>query len=73
MIYEIKNYFCNQIPTENDITEAVEESRNLNCCIRLSWYGPAHGFYGDDIHYVDINPLVTVDEIMYRVPKIYGV
>ena len=73
MIYRIKKYFCDRIPTEEDIFNTIELAKREDCIIELTWYGPAHGFYGDDTHYVMINPLNTVEEILDKLPKIYGV
>lgn len=72
MIFEIKNYFCTNIPEKSDIQSAVARAK-LGYCVLLSWYGPAHGYYGDDEHRVMIKPEDDVETVMNKLPKIYGV
>lgn len=73
MVYEIKKYFCDRIPEKEDITDALEKIVVENVVIDLCWYGPAHGYYGNDEYSTRIRPADTVEEIMNRLPKIYGV
>ena len=73
MVYEIKKYFCDRIPQEEDIRDVLEKVIENDSVIDLYWYGPAHGFYGDDEHVVRVHPTDTVEEIMDRLPKIYAV
>ena len=73
MIYEIRNYFCDEIPTEEDILRAKSEALAKHCTVKLSWYGPAHVFYGDDTHTVFIKETDSVEKIMEKLPKIYAV
>ena len=73
MVYEIKKYFCDRIPQEKDIIETLEKVIETDCVSDLYWYGPAHGFYGDDEYSIRIRPTDTVEQIMNKLPKIYGV
>lgn len=73
MVYEIKKYFCDRIPQKEDVLKALEKGIEYDTVIDLCWYGPAHGFYGDDEYSIRISPTDTIEEIINRLPKIYGV
>ena len=73
MVYEIKNYFCDNIPTRDDIGEMIKAAAESNTVIDLHWYGPAHGYYGDDEYRVHIRPTDTIEGVMDKLPKIYAV
>jgi len=74
MVYEVKKYFCDRIPEEEDIVDALQKVfEGCGSVVDLCWYGPAHGYYGDDEYSVRITPKDTVKQIMDRLPKIYAV
>ncbi|MBP5725276.1 MAG: hypothetical protein J6X18_17085 [Bacteroidales bacterium] len=67
MIHEIKEFFCDRIPTENDIKEVIAIQRKENCIINLTWNGPASGFYGDHTYLMKITSDDNVSSIMKRI------
>lgn len=66
MIHEIKEFFCDRIPTENDIKEVIAIQRKENCIINLTWNGPASEFYGDQTCFMKITSDDNVSSIMKR-------
>lgn len=73
MIYKINNYFCTNIPTEEDVEQVLKIAKEENVFINLKWWGPAHGYYGDDEHSIQIRSTHTKEQIMNSLPKIYGI
>lgn len=66
MIHEIKEFFCDRIPTENDIKEVIAIQRKENCIINLTWNGPASEFYGGHTYFMKITSDDNVSSIMKR-------
>lgn len=67
MIREIKQYYCDGIPSENDLMEALKAAEsNPRCWIQLSWdfWGP----YSIIVTYED-----TLETIKDKLPKVYPV
>lgn len=67
MIKEIKNYYCDTIPKEEDLLAALEVANtNPRAWIKLSWqfYGP----YSIIVTYED-----TLETLKDKLPKVYPV
>lgn len=63
----IKEYMCDrEIPSDNEIEEAVNIASTEDCIVKLYWYYPYSGDYA-----VYIKPNTTVKEVKEQLPICY--
>ena len=68
MIQEVRTYVCDDIPSREDILEAIEIVKKENFIIRLTWFVQYSGRYNIMI-YKDS----TLSSVMEGMPKEYAV
>ena len=68
MITEIKNYWCDGAPKDDDILCAIDIARTNNIMVRLEWFIMHSGLYTVRVKKDD-----TLDSVKERLPKVYGI
>ena len=68
MIHEVKTYFCDNIPGDEDIEQALAFARSGICWVKLCWFVHYSALYS-----VYVKPESTVDSVKAQMPKVYGV
>ena len=68
MIKPIKEFWCNGHPSKDDLQECIEIANKEDCIIHLKWFIQYNGWNDRYIH-----PNSNLEEILDKLPKIYGV
>ncbi len=68
MITEIKQYFCEGTPKDEDILQAIEIAANNKCLVELHWSVVYSGRYRMTVSESD-----TLDSVKKFIPKYYGI
>ena len=66
MIKELKTYYCEDVPTEDDLKEGIRIARINHCLVSIVW-AVYHSSYR-----VLIQPTDSLSNIKDKMPKVYG-
>lgn len=70
---EIRTFFVvGHTANAEDVIAALNFAKENNCIVDLKWYGPAHGYHGNDEYRARIFKTDTPDIAINKLPKIYG-
>ena len=67
MMKEIKHYFCDSIPQDEDLLKCIEIAKKEECLIDLMWFVEYNGK-----HNIIINQNSTLNDLKNELPKYYG-
>lgn len=66
MIKELKTYYCEDVPTDDDLKEGISIARTQDCLVSIVW-AVYHSSYR-----VLIQPTDSLANIRDKMPKVYG-
>lgn len=66
MIKELRTYYSEDVPTDEDLQEAIKISRTTDCLVSLVW-AVYHSSYRVLIQATD-----SLSDVKNKMPKVYG-
>lgn len=64
---QIKEFICDNIPTDEELQKCIKAAKNENCVINLHWVGPNSYLYS-----IYIKENMTVEDCRDNMPTFYG-